>query len=64
MGKSVAVPLVPGQGGVWALAGGRVRIPDVTDHVEASLALLDAFGVETAVENRETSAVVSVEPRF
>ncbi|AGB15138.1 RNA 3'-terminal phosphate cyclase [Halovivax ruber XH-70] len=27
-----------------ALAGGRVRVPAVTDHVEASLSLLDAFG--------------------
>ncbi|ELZ12238.1 RNA 3'-terminal-phosphate cyclase [Halovivax asiaticus JCM 14624] len=33
-----------------ALAGGRVRIPAVTDHVEASLSLLDTFGYEMACE--------------
>lgn len=33
-----------------ALAGGRVRVPRVTDHVEASLAALRAFGCGVHVE--------------
>ncbi|WP_290819063.1 RNA 3'-terminal phosphate cyclase [Halovivax sp.] len=33
-----------------ALAGGRVRIPAVTEHVETSLELLSAFGIELSVE--------------
>ncbi|MFC3957796.1 RNA 3'-terminal phosphate cyclase [Halovivax cerinus] len=33
-----------------ALAGGRVRIPAVTDHVEASLSLLGAFGYDLVCE--------------
>ncbi|TYL38247.1 RNA 3'-terminal phosphate cyclase [Natronococcus pandeyae] len=45
-----------------ALAGGRVRVPRVTDHVEASRELLDAFGLETALEReRDDEAVVSLE---
>jgi RNA 3'-terminal phosphate cyclase (ATP) len=33
-----------------ALAGGRLSVPGVTDHVETSLALLDAFGVDVERE--------------
>ncbi|AFZ73874.1 RNA 3'-terminal phosphate cyclase [Natronobacterium gregoryi] len=47
-----------------AIAGGRVRIPAVTDHVESSLELLGEMGVEATLErdvsNAET-AVVAVE---
>ncbi|MFU8866559.1 RNA 3'-terminal phosphate cyclase [Natronococcus sp.] len=45
-----------------ALAGGRVRIPRVTDHVETSRALLEAFGREVDLERREEGAVVSRSP--
>jgi RNA 3'-terminal phosphate cyclase (ATP) len=45
-----------------ALAGGRVRIPRVTDHVETSRALLEAFGREIDLEPREEGAVVSRSP--
>jgi RNA 3'-terminal phosphate cyclase (ATP) len=34
---------------VLALAGGRVRIPRVTDHVETTLAVLEAFGCDARV---------------
>lgn len=40
-----------------ALAGGRVRIPAVTDHVRTSLALLEAFGM--AVDLEEEPLVVT-----
>ncbi|MDG5758676.1 RNA 3'-terminal phosphate cyclase [Natronococcus sp. A-GB1] len=45
-----------------ALAGGRVRIPRVSDHVETSRALLEAFGREIDLERREEGAVVSRSP--
>ncbi len=45
-----------------ALAGGRVRIPWVTDHVETSRALLEAFGREIDLEQRGAGAVVSQSP--
>ncbi|NKE35411.1 RNA 3'-terminal phosphate cyclase [Natronococcus sp. JC468] len=45
-----------------ALAGGRVRVPRVTDHVETSRALLEAFGREVDLERREEGAVVSRSP--
>ncbi|WP_394739119.1 RNA 3'-terminal phosphate cyclase [Natronococcus roseus] len=45
-----------------ALAGGRVRIPRVSDHVETSRALLEAFGREIDLERREEDAVVSRSP--
>ncbi|MFC4439342.1 MULTISPECIES: RNA 3'-terminal phosphate cyclase [Natrialbaceae] len=47
-----------------ALAGGRVRLPAVTDHVEASRELLASFGIETVLEyehERDGEAVVSLE---
>lgn len=45
-----------------ALAGGRVRLPAVTDHVEASRELLASFGIETALEDEsDGEAVVSLE---
>ncbi len=43
-----------------ALAGGRVRIPGVTDHVETRCDLLEAFGAEIALENDGETALVSV----
>lgn len=41
-----------------ALAGGRVAIPRATDHVRASLALLDAFGFDLETDARDDGAVV------
>ena len=38
-----------------ALAGGRVRIPDVTDHVASTRALLEAFGADVHLERRGDS---------
>jgi RNA 3'-terminal phosphate cyclase (ATP) len=44
-----------------ALAGGRVRVPSVTAHVETSRELLAAFGLETTVEEtRDGEAIVSL----
>ncbi|MBZ6494157.1 RNA 3'-terminal phosphate cyclase [Natrinema longum] len=43
-----------------ALAGGRVRVPAVTDHVETRCELLEAFGVEVGLERDGETAVVSV----
>ncbi len=42
-----------------ALAGGRVRIPAVTEHVEASLDLLERFGFHFDRERAGTSILVS-----
>lgn len=42
------------------LAGGRVRIPAVTDHVESSLALLEAFGFDPALDTSGTAPTVAV----
>lgn len=36
---------------VLAIAGGRVAVPAVTDHVETSIELLASFGVRVAVED-------------
>ncbi|MFB6147154.1 MAG: RNA 3'-terminal phosphate cyclase [Halobacteriaceae archaeon] len=41
-----------------ALAGGQVRIPDVTDHVASNRDLLAAFGFEVPVDRRAAGAVV------
>lgn len=41
-----------------ALAGGRVRIPAVTDHVETGLALLEALGYEVGLEGAADEAAV------
>lgn len=35
---------------VLALAGGRVAVPHVTDHVETTLAVFEAFGYDVSVE--------------
>lgn len=43
-----------------ALAGGRIRIPAVTDHVETRCALLEAFGAGIDLERDGETAVVSV----
>ncbi|AGB37961.1 RNA 3'-terminal phosphate cyclase [Natronococcus occultus] len=43
-----------------ALAGGRVGIPRVTDHVEGSRKLLAAFGIETVLERTAEDVVVSL----
>lgn len=44
-----------------ALAGGTVRIPERTEHVETSLELLGEFGVDVSVESVETELIVSVD---
>lgn len=44
-----------------ALAGGRVGIPAVTEHVETHLDLLSAFGFEVGCEKREDGAVVTAD---
>ncbi|MFB6179061.1 MAG: RNA 3'-terminal phosphate cyclase, partial [Halorientalis sp.] len=36
-----------------ALAGGAMAIPELTDHVETSLELLEAFGYDVGVDRRE-----------
>ena len=41
-----------------ALAGGRVAIPEVTDHVASAVDLVSAFGFEVAVEPRGDGAVL------
>lgn len=42
-----------------ALAGGRVEIPTVTDHVESNCKLCSAFGFDVTVERDPTLAVVA-----
>jgi len=44
---------------VLALAGGELAIPERTDHVEASLALLEQFGFELAVDRTADGWLVS-----
>lgn len=44
---------------VLALAGGRVRIPRVTDHVETNLALLRAFDCEVSLDRDGEGAVLT-----
>ncbi|WP_255168909.1 RNA 3'-terminal phosphate cyclase [Natrononativus amylolyticus] len=46
-----------------ALAGGRVRIPAVTDHVEAGVELLAEFGYEIGLEGAEEGAPTVVSER-
>lgn len=41
-----------------ALAGGRLRAPRVTDHVASSLALVERFGFDLALEERADGTVV------
>lgn len=46
---------------VWlALAGGEVTIPEVTNHVESSVELLDAFGVDVGVEEEGEATRLAV----
>ncbi|MFC7134863.1 MULTISPECIES: RNA 3'-terminal phosphate cyclase [Salinibaculum] len=45
-----------------ALAGGRVRIPAVTDHVETNLAVLSAFDSDLSLEREGDGAVVEASP--
>lgn len=42
-----------------ALAGGRVEIPRVTDHVRTNAAVIRAFGYDLTVEERTEGAVVA-----
>ncbi|WP_265108620.1 RNA 3'-terminal phosphate cyclase [Halosolutus halophilus] len=44
-----------------ALAGGRVRVPAVTDHVAASCELLRSFGVGPTLEDDGETTIVSVD---
>ena len=45
---------------VLAVAGGQVRIPTVTDHVEAGRALLADVGIDVDLEPDGETTVVSV----
>ncbi|MFD1563337.1 RNA 3'-terminal phosphate cyclase [Haloarchaeobius amylolyticus] len=45
---------------VLAVAGGRVRIPAVTDHVETGCTLLEEFGIDVDRERDGETTVVSV----
>jgi len=45
---------------VLAVAGGRIRIPTVTDHVETGCTLLEAFGIDVDCEPDGETTVVSV----
>lgn len=42
-----------------ALAGGEVSIPRVTDHVEAVVSLVGAFGYDVALERRDEGVLLS-----
>lgn len=44
-----------------ALAGGRLRIPTVTDHVTASCDLLRAFGVQPRLADDGEASIVSID---
>ncbi|MDS0475331.1 RNA 3'-terminal phosphate cyclase [Natrinema sp. 1APR25-10V2] len=43
-----------------AVAGGRVRVPAVTDHLQAGCELLAEFGVDVRLERADETAAVSV----
>ncbi len=43
-----------------AVAGGELAIPAVTDHVESSIELLEAFGIDVLLEQDEEAATVTV----
>ncbi|WP_323172129.1 RNA 3'-terminal phosphate cyclase [Natrialba sp. PRR66] len=45
-----------------AIAGGRVRVPAVTDHVETSCALLESFNVPIEKRPENGAAVIAVDP--
>lgn len=45
-----------------AVAGGRVCVPEVTDHVASSLRLVEAFGAETTVDRTGEAVAVSIDP--
>lgn len=43
-----------------ALAGGRLRVPTVTEHIETSLGLLDRFGYELTVDRSGDEPTIEV----
>lgn len=45
-----------------ALAGGRVTIPEVTDHVQSHCDLIEAFGYEVRIESRDDLPVLVGDP--
>ena len=45
-----------------ALVGGRIRIPEETDHVRTNRRLVRAFGFDVAVERTDDALVLSAEP--
>ena len=50
---------------VWlALAGGRVRVPHITDHVKTNAALVEAFGYDVSIREASggSEATVSAPP--
>ncbi|MEF8813983.1 MAG: RNA 3'-terminal phosphate cyclase [Halovenus sp.] len=44
-----------------ALAGGELRVPELTDHVEASISLLERFGLPVRVDGSDETPVVLVD---
>ncbi len=46
---------------ILALAGGRLRIPTVTDHVRTSCDLLDSFGLDPILDDDGETTIVSIE---
>ena len=45
-----------------AIAGGEVRIPRITDHVETNVALVRAFGADVTVTRSEEGATLTASP--
>ncbi|ELZ03906.1 RNA 3'-terminal phosphate cyclase [Natrialba asiatica] len=45
-----------------SIAGGRVRVPAATDHVETSCALLESFGVPVEKRPENDAVVIAVDP--
>lgn len=45
-----------------AVAGGEIRVPELTDHVESSLSLLETFGFDPSVDDPDSVPVVQSSP--
>ncbi|MFB6094483.1 MAG: RNA 3'-terminal phosphate cyclase [Halanaeroarchaeum sp.] len=45
-----------------AFAGGSVRVPTVTDHVETHLDVLDQFGFDVAIDPHDEGATIAADP--
>ncbi|WP_414836780.1 RNA 3'-terminal phosphate cyclase [Candidatus Nanohalococcus occultus] len=44
------------------LAGGKIRVPEITPHIQTNLEVLKKFGVEIGFEVQDSSALISVRP--